>query len=1144
MDANCQFNIQDVPWKTINLFVSSTFIDMEAERDCLKKMVFPVLEQYYIQFRVNLNLIDLRWGVNTNNVEESEREKKVLKVCLNEIRRKPVVFIALLGGRYGWIPDDEIIEEFIGDSIAVNENVKGISITELEISQGALQHNDDLQNSIFYFRAEDSYQGMNAEELKTYTTAGIGAEMLQKLKHKISEYCNKEQYSHNVKYYTLKWGEGKFTGLEEFASQIQVHLIEVINHIISDDKIAFPKNDFEQELLNLDIFIQKNNKNFIGRERELNIFYNSIKEQCSKTILIAESGVGKSSLWAVLFNRIRNDVDQKVICLGYSTAMSSSSNIRSMLKLWCYQLCRTLNADYQESGVEILFDKDTMVTQQVISESKQINYFLQLLNDAKAENYKTIIFIDALNGFSDDIIKCLTVLPTWISFFSTSTTAFINGKPEVALTKFNIVNLQPFTKYEAGQLILELCKNNSKELHNSIYHQLLSVKYSDGKLACSSPLWIMLATTVLLTFDSDDFNQISLRAESRNEDKIEQYMLALIKSYPPNPDKLFLLLLSRAAKDFGENFVFDVFDLIAISKDGLPETDLAILLGQQWDELNFASMRRWFNYALHQLGNEYWTLTHDILRNAILTQISKKRHNEFKNRILDYFDIIPDESSIKMKYYIRYLNETQRYEDIVKYIIRLNDSLHFNINTYNEIADIMFCDKDQGIYQAMSLFRNQALSVFNVLFIIFDSNNFPNKVKNKYMHLLEELLTGQEKYIQQLAMVYCQIADSSVCFTDMITYYIKSLDCFPELINGEEYSYNVVFPASLPYAYSKLGIIYMNEQQYDKSFDCLASFEKIMLFLHNRDSTNSTHIRNLSLACMQIGDYYEAVGNKEQSERYYKQSALLSGELNDNEDIDIKSGSLFKLAERYYLNKEYNQALEYYLQAETFCITQYRENPNDENLRMLADAYHGIEMIYCINDTNDEFIDYATKELDCILNLTQYDARKHTFLLFRIGLGYRKNKNLKAMADYMYQALSHSKNWLSESNDNNEAVLKQIDIYSHLLEALFAIDGRMEEAIEMEEESYINIATRFLNLAKDDDVMSLEFFKRLGYACLNRSKIYANLYEDAEEEALELLSQAKTYFLYWQQCEPDNPLITEGLKDAFVLYKHIINRKK
>jgi hypothetical protein len=78
------FNI----WRTYSIFISSTFADMQAERDYLKTIIFPRVEETLRERRIKLDIVDLRWGVDTTSIrQEDEREATVLKVCLDEIKQ-------------------------------------------------------------------------------------------------------------------------------------------------------------------------------------------------------------------------------------------------------------------------------------------------------------------------------------------------------------------------------------------------------------------------------------------------------------------------------------------------------------------------------------------------------------------------------------------------------------------------------------------------------------------------------------------------------------------------------------------------------------------------------------------------------------------------------------------------------------------------------------------------------------------------------------------------------------------------------------------------------------------------------------------------------------------------------------------------
>ena len=133
-------------WKTIRIFISSTFRDMHAERDHLVKVVFPELRERCAKRQMHLIDIDLRWGIT----EEEAEQGKVLEICLDEIERSRPFFIGLLGERYGFIPsnlpeDAEFAHPWLRD-------YANHSLTALEIIHGVLRNPEMAKHSFFYFR--------------------------------------------------------------------------------------------------------------------------------------------------------------------------------------------------------------------------------------------------------------------------------------------------------------------------------------------------------------------------------------------------------------------------------------------------------------------------------------------------------------------------------------------------------------------------------------------------------------------------------------------------------------------------------------------------------------------------------------------------------------------------------------------------------------------------------------------------------------------------------------------------------------------------------------------------------------------------------------------------------------------------------
>jgi hypothetical protein len=92
--------------KTVRAFISSTFRDMDAERDHLVKVVFPALRERLEKHRIYLDNIDLRWGVTKEQAEND----RVLDLCLREIERCQPFFLACPNASCrNWWPDFRVL---------------------------------------------------------------------------------------------------------------------------------------------------------------------------------------------------------------------------------------------------------------------------------------------------------------------------------------------------------------------------------------------------------------------------------------------------------------------------------------------------------------------------------------------------------------------------------------------------------------------------------------------------------------------------------------------------------------------------------------------------------------------------------------------------------------------------------------------------------------------------------------------------------------------------------------------------------------------------------------------------------------------------------------------------------------------------
>ncbi|CAN0002404.1 unnamed protein product [Lampetra planeri] len=120
----------------VRVFLSSTFSDMQTERDTLLDKAYPELQAFCQERGLTFEVVDMRWGVrDTVAVDHMTTE-----LCLREIEscQKTSVgptFVALLGNRYGYRPLPRTIPE-----------------AEMEALRGCATHEETEQLDAWFWR--------------------------------------------------------------------------------------------------------------------------------------------------------------------------------------------------------------------------------------------------------------------------------------------------------------------------------------------------------------------------------------------------------------------------------------------------------------------------------------------------------------------------------------------------------------------------------------------------------------------------------------------------------------------------------------------------------------------------------------------------------------------------------------------------------------------------------------------------------------------------------------------------------------------------------------------------------------------------------------------------------------------------------
>lgn len=331
-------NIRKKLRTTKNIFISSTFRDMQAERDMVQEKVLPALRNCAKKYGENVGVIDLRWGVDTSALETDEGSAKVLSVCLDEIDRSHPYMLIFLGERYGWIPDGSLIEKAVSsrvDKYEVDDFEK--SVTALEIEYGALSEKyGDLNHCAVCFREPVAHL-MDGNYRKIYEEQNEKAlKKLHQLKERIKNDLGADD---RLISYSCAWdGErGTLTDFRVGDRPLDEVLVEYFGGMFQEDWEEYKKLTWQdREQLIFHTLQESKLSAFSGREELVKECYEKAKESTHPIILQGKTGSGKTSLMCKLIEQLEKEGEN--VFYFFSGAGSESGTAELLVKQMVYYL--------------------------------------------------------------------------------------------------------------------------------------------------------------------------------------------------------------------------------------------------------------------------------------------------------------------------------------------------------------------------------------------------------------------------------------------------------------------------------------------------------------------------------------------------------------------------------------------------------------------------------------------------------------------------------------------------------------------------------------------------------------------------------------------------------------------------------------
>lgn len=525
-----------------SFFISSTFRDMQAERDIIHRIVFPSLRKKLKKYGEIAEDVDLRWGVDTLNLSEEESGHMVIKVCIDAIDRCVPYLIVLLGERYGWIPEAHVYEK-INDK-RLNKFPEDISITEMEIQYGALMQNVGIDHCVFCFRGDSLISKIPKEFRKDYEAESVQhKEKLDCLKAKIR---NKE--GAHILNYEAKWNvqEQKVCGLEFFAEELERKLMELLQ-----------KEGLSEEKLSIEENITRNAENTM--QQYLSTYVNRVEAEeylpflyaAKKNIWFsAPSGYGKTAFISFAANQHRQ---KDLISRIYYGGEPRCQNVDIFLDWLVYELEKICGKKLKEDN-----------------HTRRLN-IKKIQSLAKQLPDSVMIFIDAIDQMSEDIkwilLQLINTTPK-LKFFVTSTQTLWDFEENIEIKElkeaFVTRKLNKLTDTELEMIIFKIAGRRGKSLDARVTKKIRE------KENMHLPVNLSLMLQRLFMMDGTEFANAEKIAPGM--EGISKYMQRVIDSSGEMSEELVEQVVNKAIdtmKSEGGKSIIRLLGLVAAAPEGI-----------------------------------------------------------------------------------------------------------------------------------------------------------------------------------------------------------------------------------------------------------------------------------------------------------------------------------------------------------------------------------------------------------------------------------------------------------------------------------------------------------------------------------------------------------------------------------------------
>lgn len=681
-------------------FISSTFYDMHAERDMIQNIVQPAVNQKLNEQGEYVSFSDLRWGIDTMT---DATERRILDACFDEIDSCKPFFIVFIGGRYGWIPSNDLVTQY--QNRFGNIDILNKSVTELEVLYALKLNANELNRCLFYFKDDADYEdekGLKREEV-------IGR--VRDLKHKIEAIAPTQ-----IRHYNSIVD----TQTEEILAN---QLVSDICNIVSSEKtLSWQDRIANQMKVKFDTSLPGLSSPWLNGLKNESIDLAvllfpecKVKESLITNFASQIKSHKRTNLINKLFGRSNKEIYAIYVNVGATKDISETYELQRYL---IFQICETCKFDIPPienlSDVKLRFLMSDLLTRYANAGNELYIIISEYDKLIDAQNTKWL----------PDIISNVK----WLVSLSNQSIAesLPSSTHKKSIYGSNHLGVIPFEEQ-----ISAYEKWSNKTVTPRVKYAIKNLPYANDYMMME------VVFNRLMHIDGKDI-------PDGDTGKIPEYMEQYIKEAPNNNESVRYFLSGDYHK-FDAVLCEFIFMCMAFLNRGLTISDIERLaqnIGLSWTELDII---RFLNYESFLL-TQYEDGRYDISSSALSSSLAKSYHQKFRFEysvtIYDYLHDIPDATPIKIDNFWFLCYQTNHFKEYLDY---LNSLYEIRIDNRNlKSAFLPLFSNAEAIRWLLNSFKKEKQQYGSTDFIAELVSIVANTFSNDIPQLTEAFISATQ----------------------------------------------------------------------------------------------------------------------------------------------------------------------------------------------------------------------------------------------------------------------------------------------------------------------------------------------------------------------------------------------------------------